>query len=81
MALVSNPRSSTTAATLTTPIGDVSVSCLNAWNNTSFSQLCLRKSDSELTMLSQSSDLNADKRTIAARMQDRLFKEVTGNQV
>jgi hypothetical protein len=77
MEMVSNSRPSTTASKLTTPIGEVSVPDLNAWNNTSFSQLCLRKSDSELTMLSHSRDLSPDKRAIAAQM----IEDSTGNQV
>ena len=81
MVLVSNPRSSMTSPTLTTSIGEVPVSQLNAWNNTSFSQLCLRKSASELTMLSQNSDLSADKQAIAAHMRDQLFEKTADNHV
>jgi hypothetical protein len=81
MVMVSNSRSSMTSTTLTTSIGEVPVSQLNDWNNTSFSQLCLRKSASELTMLSQNSDLSADKRAIAAHTRDQLFEEATDNHV
>jgi hypothetical protein len=59
-----------TASMVATSIGSVPVCRLNDWNNTSFSKLCLTKSDSELAALSQDSDLHPDKKAIAARMRE-----------
>ncbi len=81
MELVSNLRSSMAATKLNTSIGDVAVSSLNNWNNTSFSKLCRGVSESELLKLSQSGDLNADKREIASNIYEQCFGESSGNHV
>ncbi|NDP59951.1 MAG: hypothetical protein GZ090_11400 [Oxalobacteraceae bacterium] len=84
MTTVRNPSplaATATAATLSTPIGNVDVSSFNNWNNTSFSQLCLHKSDAELSMLANIPDLGADKRGIAQRVLGQRAGVTTGNQV
>ncbi|NDP59952.1 MAG: hypothetical protein GZ090_11405 [Oxalobacteraceae bacterium] len=81
MAMVFNLPSHTSSPTIQTTIGNVSVPRLNDWNNTSFSQLCLGKSESELLMLSKSGDLSADKRAIAERLYEKNFQETKSGQV
>ncbi|MEB0136457.1 hypothetical protein QN362_14040 [Actimicrobium sp. CCC2.4] len=81
MAIVFNLTSQTSSPTIQTTIGDVSVPHLNDWNNTSFSQLCLGKSESELLMLSKSGDLSADKRAIAGHLFEQNFQEKKSAQV
>lgn len=81
MTIVGNTSRASTA-TVHTSIGDVSVSSLNDWNNTSFSQLCLGKSESDLLALSRNGDLDPDKQSIAQRMYEQRHEETTtGNHV
>ena len=58
--------SPTSVPVISTDIGKFPISSLNNWNNTAFSQLCLRKSGDELLILKDSPDLSSDKQEIAA---------------
>ena len=75
MALTVN--SSTSVSVINTGIGVFPIASLNNWNNTAFSQLCLSKSDEELSTLIKSHELSPDKLDIAMTK----FAERDGNRV
>lgn len=81
MTTVSNSVFFVAAPTFTTAIGDISAPRLNDWNNTSFSQLCRGKSQSELLKLSQNGDLDPAKREIAGNIYEQCFGGSSGDHV